>query len=63
MYAHDGDWEDQVPRLKRFKDEHPDITITPPGRQTALWKARKGGDVIAQHFLLNRLLDDLDDAD
>lgn len=52
--------EDQVPRLQRFRDDHPDITITPPGQQTPLWKARKGGDMVAQHHDLRRLLDDLE---
>ena len=35
-------------------------TITPPGKDTLLWKARKGGVVIAEYFNLQRLLDDLE---
>jgi hypothetical protein len=56
-----GGWEDQVPRLQRFRDDHPDITITPPGEHTLMWKARKGDVVIAEHFSLRRLLDALED--
>ena len=61
MRPANGGWVDQVPRLQRFRAEHPDITITPPGKHTALWKARKGGEVVAQHFSLRRLLDALED--
>ena len=56
-----GELEDQVPRLQRFRESHPDIEITPPSRRTALWKARRAGVTIALHFSLKRLLDVLED--
>jgi hypothetical protein len=61
MHGFDGELEDQVPRLQRFREDHPDIEITPPGKDTLLWKARKGGVVIAEYFNLQRLLDALED--
>ena len=55
-----GGLEDQVPRLQRFRDDHPDIDDHAAGQGHALWKARKGGVVIAEYFNLQRLLDDLE---
>ena len=52
--------QDQVPRLEKFRSEHPDIKIIPPGPRTMLWRAEKNGERVAEAFWLGRLLDTLE---
>lgn len=56
-----GQRVDQVPRMERFRAEHPDIEIVSPlVLRSAFWKARRGGEVLAIELDLRRLLDTLD---
>ncbi len=52
---------DQVPRLERYRQGHPDVDILPPGAQSAVWRAFRGGDLIAYGFTLMVFLDRLED--
>jgi hypothetical protein len=52
--------EDQVPRLKRFRDSHPDITVIPPGGLVGQWVARRAGEMVASDLELRGLLDQLE---
>jgi len=51
---------DQVPRLWHFRELHPDITIKPPSKQSALWTACRGETLLAKTFWLEQLLDRLE---
>jgi hypothetical protein len=51
---------DQVPRLERYRQEHPDVDIQPPGTKSAVWRAYRDGDLIAYGFTLMVLLDRLE---
>jgi hypothetical protein len=53
-------YEDQVPRLVRFREEHPDIRIIPPGRTCISWTAHRRGVLLAQDIELSGLLDKLE---
>jgi len=53
--------EDQVPRLKKFREDHPDITITDPvSTKSGVWSAKRGGEILATRFELCDLLDYLE---
>lgn len=52
--------EDQVPRLERFKAEHPDIQIFPPYNLDPYWDAMKDGKRLASAIFLEKFLDKLD---
>jgi len=43
---------DQVTRLERYRQEHPDVDIQPPGAQSAVWRAFRDGELIAYGFTL-----------
>ena len=51
---------DQVPRLERYRQGHPDVDIQPPGAQSAVWRAFRDGDLIAYGFTLMVFLDRLE---
>jgi hypothetical protein len=54
-------YRDQVPRLERFRREHPEIEIVGPADPgTVRWTARQDGVVLATSFWLHSLLDQLD---
>jgi len=53
--------EDAVIRLERFKEQHPDVQVTPPGPQTgAFWKAVDQGAEVADGYWLTQLMDKLE---
>jgi hypothetical protein len=52
--------EGQVPRLRAFRAEHPDIEIaSPAGSRTGRWPAYQGGTILVVKFGLRQLLDAL----
>jgi hypothetical protein len=53
--------EDQVPRLVKFKADHPDIWIGHPSRGQPLWIAKRDGQVLHSSFDLRRFLDKLEE--
>jgi hypothetical protein len=53
---------DQVPRLRRFRDEHPGVTVRPG---TGYWQAfipEPNGETVLTRYLLRELLDKLDEV-
>ena len=52
---------DQVRRLERYRQEHPDVDIEPPGARSAVWRAFRDGDLIAYGFTLMVFLERLED--
>lgn len=56
------DEQDQVPRLIRFRAEHPDVIIGSGGFGT--WQARipqENGETVTTRYTLRELLDKLDE--
>ena len=54
--------EDQVPWLRAFRAEHPDIEIAGlAGSHTGMWPAYQGGKILVVKFGLRQLLDRLDE--
>jgi len=54
--------EDQVPRLRAFRAEHPDVEINSPAdSRTGMWSAYHGGQILVVKFGLRQLLDHLDE--
>ena len=51
---------DQVPRLERYRQGHPEVDIQAPGAQSAVWRAFRDGDLIAYGFTLMVFLDRLE---
>lgn len=51
---------DQVRRLERYRQEHPDVGIEPPGAQSAVWRAFRDGELIAYGFTLMVFLERLE---
>jgi len=51
---------DQVRRLGRYRQEHPDVRIEPPGVRSAVWRAFRDGDLIAYGFTLMVFLERLE---
>jgi len=51
---------DQVRRLERYRQEHPDVDIEPPGGRSAVWRAFRDGDLIAYGFTLMVFLERLE---
>ena len=43
---------EQVRRLERYRQEHPDVGIRPPGAGSAVWRAFRDGNLIAYGFTL-----------
>ncbi len=53
---------DQIPRLEKFKADHPEIEISSPlVTKSPWWKAWVDGEQIASGHDLRRLLDSLDE--
>jgi hypothetical protein len=54
--------EDQVPWLRAFRAEHPDIEIAgPAGSHTGMWSADRGGKILVVKFRLCQLPGRLDE--
>lgn len=54
--------EDQVPRLDRFRAEHPEVEISSPlETPSGLWRARRGDVLLGVRYQLRDLLDDLEE--
>jgi hypothetical protein len=51
---------DQVRRLERYRQKHPDVDIQPPGAESAVWRAFRDGNLIAYGFTLMVFLDRLE---
>jgi hypothetical protein len=51
---------EQLPRLERYRQEHPDVDIQPPDAYSAVWRAFRDGDLIAYGFTLMVFLDRLE---
>ena len=51
---------EQVRRLERYRREHPDVDIQPPGADSAVWRAFRDGNLIAYGFTLMVSLDRLE---
>ena len=51
---------EQVRRLERYRQEHPDVDIQPPGAGSAVWRAFRDGNLIAYGFTLMVFLDRLE---
>jgi hypothetical protein len=51
---------DQVRRLERYRQEHPDVDIQPPGAESAVWRAFRDGNLIAYGFTLMVFLERLE---
>lgn len=59
---HEVTAEDSVPRLERFRDEHPEVTINPPHKLNPYWEGWRDGEFLARAYWLERLLDNLEMA-
>ena len=51
---------EQVRRLERYRQEHPDVGIQPPGADSAVWRAFRDGNLIAYGFTLMVFLERLE---
>ena len=51
---------DQVRRLERYRQEHSDVDIQPPGAESAVWRAFRDGNLIAYGFTLMVFLERLE---
>ena len=51
---------EQVRRLERYRQEHPDVDIQPPGAGSAVWRAFRDGNLIAYGFTLMVFVDRLE---
>jgi len=51
---------EQVRRLDRYRQEHPDVDIQPPGADSAVWRAFRDGNLIAYGFTLMVFLERLE---
>lgn len=51
---------EQVRRLERYRQEHPDVDIQPPGAESAVWRAFRDGNLIAYGFTLMVFLERLE---
>ena len=53
--------DDQIPRLEKFKSEHPELVVVPPDRASRFWEAiDENGAVVADAYWLEWLLDKLE---
>jgi hypothetical protein len=50
---------EQVRRLERYRQEHRDVDIQPPGADSAVWRAFRDGNLIAYGFTLMVFLERL----
>jgi hypothetical protein len=51
---------EQVRRLERYWQEHPDVDMQPPGAGSAVWRAFRDGNLIAYGFTLRVFLERLE---
>jgi hypothetical protein len=51
---------EQLLRLQRYRQEHPEVDIQPPGAQSPVWRAFRDGDLIAYGFTLMVFMDRLE---
>ena len=51
---------DQVRRLERYRREHPDVDIWPPGGGSAVWRAFRDENLIAYGLTLMVFLERLE---
>ena len=51
---------EQVRRLERYRQEHPDVDIQPPGAGSTIWRAFRDGNLIAYGFTLMVFLERLE---
>ena len=51
---------DQVRRLERYRLEHPDVGLQPPGADSAVWRAFRDGNLFAYGFTLLVFLERLE---
>ena len=51
---------EQVRRLERYRQEHPDVDIQPPGADSAVWCAFRDGNLIVYGFTLMVFLERLE---
>ena len=51
---------DQVRRLERYRQEHPDVDVQAPGAESAVWRAFRDRDLIAYGFTLMVFMDRLE---
>lgn len=51
---------DQARRLERYRHEHPDVDIQPPGAESSVWRAFWDGNLIAYGFTLMVFLERLE---
>lgn len=61
MHPIDGGRDDPVDRLRRFKQQHPDVRITPPSLEAGpYWIAEKDQEVVADAYWLEWFMDKLE---
>jgi hypothetical protein len=53
-------FEDSVPRLARFRQEHPEYRINPPIEGDPYWEAFKDGEFVTRAYWLGKLIDKLE---
>jgi hypothetical protein len=51
---------EQVRRRERYRQEHPDVAIQPPGAGSAVWRAFRDENLIAYGFTLMVFLERLE---
>jgi hypothetical protein len=51
---------EQVRRLERYRQQHPDVDLQPPGADSAVWRAFRDGNLIAYGFTLMVFLERLE---
>jgi hypothetical protein len=54
-----GRLDDAVPWLQRFREEHPEIEVTPPSPRDPFWGAYRAGEKLASGYFLSQLRDSL----
>lgn len=59
--VHGADYVDQVPRLEKFRIEHPEIEISNPrDTRSPFWRAHRDGELLTVQNNLRFLLDKLE---
>ena len=51
---------DQVVRLKKYRQLHPNVEISPPNEHDIMWRAYDSGLFLTHHAQLDKLLDILE---
>ncbi len=61
MHPIDSGQDDPVHRLRRFKERHPEIRITPPSIATGpYWQAHKDDEFLVDAYWLEWFMDKLE---